>query len=269
MNSKAEFNRSAVPRISTKLGDSDYQKYDKEAQEEKKRNEEIDIVIRTMRKERNVERRPVAPEQASKRRKINEQEYSECRPIWGRPSEKAHGDKRKNTKENGPELKKVRMEEKEKMPPCSPGERGKGDEAPPYCNKSLGDTEDDEKELEELAKKYHTDDRFYNMKEINERRRLEFEEKGKVENERKSKAEMLINTWALARLCQEIITESEGEWNDRTAEMESNIEKIKAANEKKVRLEIVKEKKAAIEMKRKQQRIDIMIDELSVKEVEE
>ena len=98
---------------------------------------------------------------------------------------------------------------------------------------------------------------------------MEFEEKVKVENERKSKAEMLTNTWALARLCQEIITESEGEWNDRTAEMESNIEKIKAANEKKVRLEIVKEKKAAIEMKRKQQRIDIMIDELSVKGVEE
>ena len=58
LNSRSEYNRCSLPRLSTKLGDSDYKRYEKELEEAKKKEEEIEGRIREMRKKRNQLRRP-------------------------------------------------------------------------------------------------------------------------------------------------------------------------------------------------------------------
>ena len=128
---------------------------------------------------------------------------------------------------------------------------------------------EDSEELKELTEKFRGDERFYDIEKINQKRKEQSDERERVDLERKVKAGMLESTWALTRLCKEIINESEGEWNDRRNEMEKNIEKTRKAEEKKARLEIVKTKKSILEKKKKQKRIDIMIDELSARGLEE
>ena len=54
LNSKAEYNRCAIPRLSSKLGEKEFKKYTEEEKEEKKRGEILEMKIR---KEQNKDRR--------------------------------------------------------------------------------------------------------------------------------------------------------------------------------------------------------------------
>ena len=51
LNSRSEFNRCAIPRLSTKIGD--YKKYEKEIEIEREKDEQLEEKIRNMRKERS------------------------------------------------------------------------------------------------------------------------------------------------------------------------------------------------------------------------
>ena len=79
LNSKAEYNRSAVPRLTTKIGEKQYKKWEKEAEKDIEKNEELEEKIRNLRKQRNKGRRnPVQKDcPASKRRKISGVGYQE------------------------------------------------------------------------------------------------------------------------------------------------------------------------------------------------
>ena len=72
LNSRSEFNRSAVPRLVCKLGDNTYKKFEKEMEEEKEKEEGLVSKIRSLVKERNKLRahhqRKLPP---SKRRKLD------------------------------------------------------------------------------------------------------------------------------------------------------------------------------------------------------
>ena len=57
LNSKAEYNRSAVPRLTTKIGEKQYKRWEKENEKDMERNEELEEKIRNLRKMRNRERR--------------------------------------------------------------------------------------------------------------------------------------------------------------------------------------------------------------------
>ena len=59
LNSRAEYNCSAVPRLMTKLGDKEYKKYGEELRKEKSREDIIEEKIQRLRKENNLERRPM------------------------------------------------------------------------------------------------------------------------------------------------------------------------------------------------------------------
>ena len=50
LNSKAEFNRSAVPRLATKIGESQYKKWEKENEKDKEKHEALEEKIRNLRK---------------------------------------------------------------------------------------------------------------------------------------------------------------------------------------------------------------------------
>jgi hypothetical protein len=58
LNSRSEYNRCSLPRLSTRLGDSDYKKFEKDLEEVKKKEEALEQRIRDMRKTRNKARRP-------------------------------------------------------------------------------------------------------------------------------------------------------------------------------------------------------------------
>ena len=79
LNSKAEYNRSAVPRLTTKIGEKQYKKWEKEAEKDMEKNEQLEEKIRQMRKMRNKTRRNPTPKDvpASKRRKITQDRYQE------------------------------------------------------------------------------------------------------------------------------------------------------------------------------------------------
>ena len=78
LNSKSEYNRCALPRLTTKLGDKEFEMWKKETQEEKKKEEELERKIRSLRKERNKERK-TEPSRiclpAEKKRKLGQFEY--------------------------------------------------------------------------------------------------------------------------------------------------------------------------------------------------
>ena len=90
LNSRAEYNRCSLPRLTTQLGDKDFKKYEKEVEDEKNEDDIVEKKIREMRKEQNKKRLHPTKETgtAMKRRKVNDNEYVSIREIWGRPEKK-------------------------------------------------------------------------------------------------------------------------------------------------------------------------------------
>ena len=75
INSKSEYNRCSLPRLTAKLGDREWKKKAKEERMEKEKEIELDKRIIELRKARCTKRRgqlTEAEKPAEKRRKINE-----------------------------------------------------------------------------------------------------------------------------------------------------------------------------------------------------
>ena len=96
LNSRAEYNRCAVPRVTAKLGDKYYKKWEKQIEDETLKENILEEKIRILRKERNLDRKCKKNDQpASKRRKLDEENYIECKLEVGKPEGKLKGEKRK------------------------------------------------------------------------------------------------------------------------------------------------------------------------------
>ena len=124
LNSRSEYNRCSLPRLSTRLGDSDFKKYEKELEIAKKKEEGLEHQIRNMRKARNKLRRTRSQKTVppAKRRKTgSETSVRECttwmtRLIEETGDEEDHDqvDQAEKRKEDGeminPKAKKMRMD---------------------------------------------------------------------------------------------------------------------------------------------------------------
>ena len=116
---------------------------------------------------------------------------------------------------------------------------------------------------DELLRKHKGDERFHDMEKIwaalKEKRKLSEQ----IDTERKQKAKMLETSWALIRLCKEIIKESKGDWIEM--EEKNNMEKKKEEekDEKKERIRKGKKKKELILEKETQQKLNVMFQELN------
>ena len=84
LNSRSEYNRCSIPRLSTKLGDQDFKKYEKEMQQEVEKEERLGQIIRDMRKARNKRRKPRSQntEPAQKRRKTGSETSAKVYTTW-------------------------------------------------------------------------------------------------------------------------------------------------------------------------------------------
>ena len=90
LNSKAEYNRSAVPRLTTKIGEKQYKRWEKESEKDIEKNEELEEKIINLRKMINKGRRnPIQRDgPAGKRRKMSEGKYKEMSQTSKHPMNK-------------------------------------------------------------------------------------------------------------------------------------------------------------------------------------
>jgi hypothetical protein len=184
LNSKAEYNRSAVPRLTSKMGENQFKKWGEEEEKEKEKNEELENRIRVMRKERNKERRQPGMhcQPAEKRRKIDGG-TQDIRRAWERPVGGGLVGKRIPTELNSePKSKRMRYER---------------DSIDRYAE--FG---------ENVAVEYYD----WEGKMAKYRRELEREEKEK--NLRMEKAKNLEKGWELPRLCRDFVREHTDEWSE-------------------------------------------------------
>jgi hypothetical protein len=84
LNSRSEYNRCSIPRLSTRLGDKEYKKYEKGLEEEKEKEEMMEKRIREMRKMRNKNRKPRSQQTnpAPKRRKTGQKTFTRTCSSW-------------------------------------------------------------------------------------------------------------------------------------------------------------------------------------------
>ena len=73
LNSRSEYNRCSLPRLSTKMGEDSYKEFGQEIENEKNEELRIEKKIRELRKEKNKARLHPTKEVGPKRRKINEE----------------------------------------------------------------------------------------------------------------------------------------------------------------------------------------------------
>ena len=110
LNSKSEYNRCALPRISLKLGENEFKARKDEEEEDKKREEDLVNKIKELKKERNKNRRKYPRNQPTRKRmKMDDGSQAICLMEKG---EDDRGEKRQ-----GEELEKVagRLEKKRRM----------------------------------------------------------------------------------------------------------------------------------------------------------
>ena len=110
LNSRSEYNRCSLPRLTTKMGEDSYKEFGKEIENEKNEEIKIEKKIRELRKIKNKARLHPTKEIGSKRRKINEEnKYITINEIWGKPTISTQmKNKHENQNENIPS-KKLRI----------------------------------------------------------------------------------------------------------------------------------------------------------------
>ena len=109
LNSRSEYNRCSLPRISTQLGESEYKIYNDELTAEKEQEEHVEAKIRQLRKLRNKSRLvPLKREQENtKRRKLNENnDYVAIQEVCGRQQVTEPKTRKPDEHQSGPKNKK-------------------------------------------------------------------------------------------------------------------------------------------------------------------
>ena len=259
LNSKSEYNRCSLPRLTAKLGERDWKKRDKEGEEEKEKEKQLEKRIIEMRKKRNNPRRddPSQKDQPSqKRRKLGENEWKSVMQEK-EPAEKRKQEEKENKENNEkPKAKKRKVtildyiresEEKE--------EEAKEDQD---SNIRYGSYETGEMMEEDFWDKYLAK-RSSEMEAAEEERRKRLE-----------KAKRQERSWELMRVIRDYIEEVKANSWFRNKEIRRVRER--AESEKRERLERASMKKEElgkrIEVQKRQQNLIEMMKKLPSKEQE-
>ena len=190
MNSKSEYNRCSLPRLSTKMGETEYKEYNQSLEQEKLEEEALEKQIRNLRKTQNKTRLHPTKESGPKpkRRKIENEKYVSIEDIWGKP-EKTKQEKSKISSDDNPKPSKT-----PKMAEKSPQKLTIPKFPPPPPKKQ---------EISQLLSKQEQ----FKME------RLEIQQE-------KEKA------WALRRLCHKFLIENDKNWEKRKLEKIEEQERI-------------------------------------------
>ena len=126
MNSKSEYNRCSLPRLSTKFGEQEIKDLVQEQETDKKDEEWLDKKIREMRKHLNKTRLHPTKEGGPKpkRRKVGDSDYVSIGEIWGKPDMSKPAKTKLEMDENPRSLKMAKVDDlsppKTKIPTFPP-----------------------------------------------------------------------------------------------------------------------------------------------------
>ena len=226
LNSRTEYNRCALPRLTTRLGEKEMERWEEDMQEEKRKEDIMEMKIRMIRKKRNKAR--LAParmrgEPAEKKQRL--ESGISIRSIWRSKQMMRKNDDEEETSPLHPSRKKFKKLEEEE-------EEDRREE-----KVTAAATEKEEEVVEEVGEKETAgeeenedwDKRLENHQEIVER---EAEE----ENEKEKRSQLREEPWELMDLCEEILEENDKGWERLKLKREEE-------ERKKKRLEIARRKK--------------------------
>ena len=195
LNSKSEYNRCALPRLTAKVGEENSKKMEKEKREEKEEERNLERKIREMKIRKSIERReqPGTNEQpAGKKRKLNKHEYKRVL------QEKKEAKKRDREEENN-----MRGVREQKTYAVFENKRTKNNEIKEETQK------EQEQEEETRWEKAWTQEEW-DAKIKKREEEIELEEK--TRQERMSKQRRLERSWDLLKLCREMMREEGYNW---------------------------------------------------------
>jgi hypothetical protein len=226
LNSRAEYNLCAVPRLTTKIGDSNYNKWEEKTEKEREKEDKLEEKIRKMRKERNKTKRNPKnlKEPAGKRQTVDAEEYRERREEWGRPKDCERGEKRdrmpesSETERSEPMRKKmkhatIKFTTKTDQPTERSTERHRYEEF----------VEQDPCELLDCERKM-------------QQHRDEMREEEKYRDQKKERASNLEKSWELRRMCIQYIRENNKNWKDEETEKKKRHENLERKKERLIKM---------------------------------
>ena len=230
LNSRSEWNQSALPCLVTRLGnkEDELKQIEKELKEEKRIDDEIEEKIRTLRKAKNKTRLVTEKNTSNKRQKLDNTEYVSLRDTWGPPPTSA------------PVKNKNRLEEEENI-------RNNKKMRTEITLTNIRRIEDRVIEGETITE-FEIEEVDWEMRLQEHRDRLE---KERLERKQRfEKQEMKIRSWALHKECKQFLEENEKNW--------------KLKREERL-LEEKKQERMAI-IKSKQENIRLKVQERKLKE---
>ena len=210
LNSKSEYNRCALPRLATKLGEIPMDKLEKQIKqkkiEEKEREKELVRKIRELRVRQSYGRREKVSnldQPAEKRRRTGQtthkRVYQDNRKQNKRPETERKEEEEEQNTGYYPIFKKKRIEQQ--------------------------DTEEDRSSKEREEQKNETE----------QDRKLQEEEEEKARRDRKEKALRLQKSWELLRQCKAILEENGEKWKKSKERRDQERRKEEEREERKAR----------------------------------
>jgi hypothetical protein len=243
LNSKAEFNRSAIPRLGLKMGGKEYKEKQQEEKIENEKEENLAAKIRELRKINNKERRPPKakgePARKKRKRNLGEDPEEPETPETPLPHQTAEREAVKRKPEyqyidTGRKLKQMRMED------CRGSNERKRKEKTVIPEEKIPMTINLPKE------------KIIDWEVIFEEHKRDLEKEERVRRERLTKADKMTKSWELAALCKTYIRENSNIWKGEMEEKRKLKEKLEA---KEKRIEDSERKKNDCRMNLTQKKI--------------
>ena len=210
LNSRAEYNRCSLPRLSTQLGDLQYKQYNTELETEKKQDEELEKKIRMLRKAKNKERLMSVKGDSggTKSRKIDNNKYITIQENWGPPLTTTASKKNLESTEQDQEPVNKKQRTTEQQRPERLNNivtlENKVIEGPVECGLEWEEPRDWDKVLRE------------------HKERIEMEEQER--NNRLERQRKKIESWNLYNLCKQFLENNTTSWKQRRElQLEENL----------------------------------------------
>ena len=241
LNSRSEYNRCSLPRLSAQIGDKEYEEYSKELEMEKEQEEKLEQQIKNLRKQRNKARLLPAKEQiqGTKRRKIDHEKYVTIQEIWAQPetpsqtNNKAMEQPQENAENEKMEQQSPEIENNKEHSPIKTQitqnyERNNIEERLNNCRRIQDKVMQGNPENQEWEQVRDWEQMLAEMKQ-----RLELEERNRIEllelqNKKKQ-------GWELYKLCKSFLEQNDDRWNKRKEkeqEEKDRIERLEKAMQK-------------------------------------
>ena len=233
LNSKSEWNQCSLPRLVTRMGDqeTELKELEKELLEDKKKDEEFEIKLRQLRKQRNKGRLQTEKNKPTKRQKMDDNTYVSIRNIWGQPKPSAPGKQKLNT-DKETEEQQTKKHKGETLTNLTTVENKV------WEGETITEFEIMETDWDKVLKEHHE--------------RLEKETEARIAQLKKQTAK--IKSWELYVECKNFLEENHKSWEQRKRERETEIKR-------KERLRIGEEKREKIKEKVRERNLEKEIED--------